>query len=148
MTYISAVAIRNGETPVPIPNTTVKTDTAESTLLETAREDRWLPHQKGKYTKRCFTYISKTCTLKTEYRKIQESKLKYKYRVKTSRTKKCNSKQKGALADESRTACERRCVRTRRKRKHTPCAQVIDHRSMTGGSVPCPSRSLAPQHFM
>ena len=39
------VAIRNGETPVPIPNTTVKTDTAESTLLETAREDRWLPHQ-------------------------------------------------------------------------------------------------------
>ena len=43
---IFGVAIRNGETPVPIPNTTVKTDTAESTLLETAREDRWLQHQK------------------------------------------------------------------------------------------------------
>ena len=38
------VAIRGGATPVPIPNTTVKTTTAESTLLETAREDRWLPH--------------------------------------------------------------------------------------------------------
>ena len=53
------VAIRNGETPVPIPNTTVKTDTAESTLLETAREDRWLPHQKGNNIERCFTYINK-----------------------------------------------------------------------------------------
>ena len=41
------MAIRNGETPVPIPNTTVKTDTAESTLLETAREDRWLQHHGG-----------------------------------------------------------------------------------------------------
>ena len=53
------MAIRNGETPVPIPNTTVKTDTAESTLLETAREDRWLPHQKGNNIERCFTYIHK-----------------------------------------------------------------------------------------
>ena len=55
---IFAVAIRNGETPVPIPNTTVKTDTAESTLLETAREDRWLQHQKGNNIERCFTYIN------------------------------------------------------------------------------------------
>ena len=39
--------MRIGDTPVPIPNTTVKTDTAESTLLETAREDRWLQHHGG-----------------------------------------------------------------------------------------------------
>ena len=32
-----------GETPVPIPNTTVKPHTAESTMLETAWEGRWLP---------------------------------------------------------------------------------------------------------
>ena len=37
------VAMRPGETPVPIPNTMVKTRAAENTLLETAREDRWLP---------------------------------------------------------------------------------------------------------
>ena len=42
------VAMRLGETPVPIPNTMVKTRAAENTLLETAREDRWLPDiQKG-----------------------------------------------------------------------------------------------------
>ena len=42
------VAMRPGETPVPIPNTMVKTRAAENTLLETAREDRWLPDiQKG-----------------------------------------------------------------------------------------------------
>ena len=35
--------MRLGETPVPIPNTMVKTRAAENTLLETAREDRWLP---------------------------------------------------------------------------------------------------------
>ena len=37
------VAMRMGETPVPIPNTTVKPHTAESTMLETAWEGRWLP---------------------------------------------------------------------------------------------------------
>ena len=30
-------------TPVPIPNTKVKTQSAEDTWLETARENRWLP---------------------------------------------------------------------------------------------------------
>ena len=39
------VAMRPGDTPVPIPNTTVKARTAEGTLLETARESRWLPEQ-------------------------------------------------------------------------------------------------------
>ena len=40
---ILPVAMRVGETPVPIPNTMVKTDAADNTWLETAREDRWLP---------------------------------------------------------------------------------------------------------
>ena len=40
---IFPVAMRVGVTPVPIPNTMVKTDAADNTWLETAREDRWLP---------------------------------------------------------------------------------------------------------
>ena len=32
-----------GDTPVPIPNTTVKTQAADGTMLETAWESRWLP---------------------------------------------------------------------------------------------------------
>ena len=40
------VSIRVGDTPVPIPNTTVKTWAAESTILVTVWEDRWLPDQK------------------------------------------------------------------------------------------------------
>ena len=49
--------MRFGETPVPIPNTTVKTEAADDTMLETAWADdtmletawesRWLPDQKG-----------------------------------------------------------------------------------------------------
>ena len=37
------VAMRLGETPVPIPNTMVKTQAADGTVLETIRESRWLP---------------------------------------------------------------------------------------------------------
>ena len=37
------VPMRLGETPVPIPNTTVKTKAAENTILETIWEDRWVP---------------------------------------------------------------------------------------------------------
>ena len=40
------VAMRLGETPVPIPNTMVKTEAAEDTMLETAWESRWLPDLK------------------------------------------------------------------------------------------------------
>ena len=40
---ILLVAMRFWETPVHIPNTMVKTDAADNTWLETAREDRWLP---------------------------------------------------------------------------------------------------------
>ena len=35
-----------GDTPVPIPNTTVKTQSADGTALETVLESRWAPDQK------------------------------------------------------------------------------------------------------
>ena len=38
--------MRPGETPVPIPNTTVKTVAADGTALETAWESRRAPDQK------------------------------------------------------------------------------------------------------
>ena len=41
-------AIRVGDTPVPIPNTTVKTHAADGTSLETVRESRWPPESKEK----------------------------------------------------------------------------------------------------
>ncbi len=37
------MVMRVWETPVPIPNTTVKTYAAEGTVLATVREKRWLP---------------------------------------------------------------------------------------------------------
>ena len=37
------VAMRLGDTPVPIPNTMVKTQAADGTILETVWESRWLP---------------------------------------------------------------------------------------------------------
>ena len=40
------VAMRLGDTPVPIPNTTVKTQEADGTALETVWESRWAPDQK------------------------------------------------------------------------------------------------------
>ena len=39
--------MRFGDTPVPIPNTTVKTKTADGTMLETVWESRWLPDLYG-----------------------------------------------------------------------------------------------------
>ena len=41
------VAMRLGVTPVPIPNTMVKTQAADGTALETMWESRWLPELKG-----------------------------------------------------------------------------------------------------
>ncbi len=35
--------MREGDTPVPIPNTTVKTFAADGTMRATAWESRWLP---------------------------------------------------------------------------------------------------------
>ena len=45
---IFLVPMRLGETPVPIPNTTVKTQSADGTALETVWESRWAPDQKKK----------------------------------------------------------------------------------------------------
>ena len=42
------VPMRLGKTPVPIPNTTVKTQSADGTALETVWESRWAPDQKKK----------------------------------------------------------------------------------------------------
>ena len=44
----SLVAMRLGATPVPIPNTMVKTQTADGTALETVWESRWPPNLKKK----------------------------------------------------------------------------------------------------
>ena len=49
------MAIRPGETPVPIPNTMVKTWEADGTALETVWESRWLPNLKE--NKRKLFYI-------------------------------------------------------------------------------------------
>ena len=52
------VVMRTGDTPVPIPNTTVKTCTADGTMLETAWESRWLPEpKKEKRDKGCASGI-------------------------------------------------------------------------------------------
>ena len=40
-------AIRMGATPVPMPNTTVKTRPADGTALETVRKSRWPPEFKN-----------------------------------------------------------------------------------------------------
>ena len=44
---IFLVLMRLGDTPVPIPNTTVKTQSADGTMLETAWESRWVPDFNG-----------------------------------------------------------------------------------------------------
>ena len=41
------VAMRAGDTPVPISNTMVKTWEADGTALETVWESRWLPDSLG-----------------------------------------------------------------------------------------------------
>ena len=46
------VAMRLGETPVPIPNTMVKTQEADGTMLETAWKSRWLPEHKKRFYQR------------------------------------------------------------------------------------------------
>ena len=41
------VLMRLWDTPVPIPNTMVKTQAADGTMLETAWESRWMPDLYG-----------------------------------------------------------------------------------------------------
>ena len=91
-TYLSnakfLVPMRLGDTPVPIPNTTVKTQSADGTALETVWESRWAPDQKRKTefnlpVMRDFEWNRKNiwdfwwlikhqsiCTLKTAYMKF------------------------------------------------------------------------------
>ena len=45
-----------GDTPVPIPNTMVKTQAADGTALETVWESRWLPDLKRKQAEKA-SYI-------------------------------------------------------------------------------------------
>ena len=52
---ITLVAMRLRDTPVPIPNTTVKTQSADGTMLETAWESRWVPDLLTKtHSRECF----------------------------------------------------------------------------------------------
>ena len=51
------MAMRLGATPVPIPNTMVKPQTADGTMLETAWESRWLPDSLKKKAERQLLYI-------------------------------------------------------------------------------------------
>ena len=53
---IFPVAMRLGDTPVPIPNTMVKTQAADGTMLETAWESRWLPESKKEKKRKRFSY--------------------------------------------------------------------------------------------
>ena len=48
--------MRLGDTPVPIPNTTVKTQTADGTALETVWESRWLPDPLKKNREKFLSY--------------------------------------------------------------------------------------------
>ena len=80
--------MRSGDTPVPIPNTTVKTWAADGTALETVWESRWMPdplktgftsdqsiEQKfsflmtDKASVESFAQAERACTLKTAYTK-------------------------------------------------------------------------------
>ena len=51
------MAMRLWETPVPIPNTTVKTQAADGTALETVWESRWPPDQKKNNRHKSDKYI-------------------------------------------------------------------------------------------
>ena len=50
------MSMRLWETPVPIPNTTVKTQTADGTALETVWESRWLPDPLKKNREKFLSY--------------------------------------------------------------------------------------------
>ena len=56
---IFPVAMRLGDTPVPIPNTMVKTSAADGTALETVWESRWLPDQKERNRRSCLIKIER-----------------------------------------------------------------------------------------
>ena len=87
--------MRLGDTPVPIPNTTVKTQEADGTALETVWESRWMPDPlKTGFTsdqriEQKFSFLmtdkasvkssaeaERTCTLKTAYTKNNPKNVK------------------------------------------------------------------------
>ena len=49
--------MRFGDTPVPIPNTTVKTNAADDTALETMWESRWVPGYKKEIRKMQISFL-------------------------------------------------------------------------------------------
>ena len=51
-----------GVTPVPIPNTMVKTQAADGTALVTVWESRWLPNFKENKGIKCFYHIDTDMT--------------------------------------------------------------------------------------
>ena len=79
------VPMRFGVTPVPIPNTTVKTEAAENTTLETMWEDRWVPDlyggvaQLGEHLPCKQGVMSSNLTISTRKRKLPERTLKTAY---------------------------------------------------------------------
>ena len=98
--------MRFGVTPVPIPNTMVKTEAADGTALETVWESRWLPDlQKNKETglgndrteNMIFCAVAvqtaeegyrkyPACTLKTAYRTIDFNQVKLIEKTSLTRT--------------------------------------------------------------
>ena len=99
--------MRSGDTPVLIPNTMVKTQTADGTMLETAWESRRLPDP----------YVGKP----TESRKTYRS-LKTEYRIKNLKSKVCkaNDRDKTSEADFERN------LKQARKEKPTISSVTLD----------------------
>ena len=60
-------AMRLGDTPVPIPNTTVKTQAADGTALETVWESRWLPDPFKKGQGKVLIIIKQAWMFRTRY---------------------------------------------------------------------------------
>ena len=79
------VPMRPWETPVPIPNTTVKTKAAENTILETIWEDRWMPDlyggvaQLGEHLPCKQGVMSSNLTISTRKQKLPQRTLKTAY---------------------------------------------------------------------
>ena len=55
-----------GDTPVPIPNTMVKTQAADGTILETIWESRWLPEHLMRTSEAQFEFSERRVTTLSE----------------------------------------------------------------------------------
>ena len=83
--------MRPWETPVPIPNTMVKTWTADGTLLETVRESRWLPVPWG------YSSVGRAPALQAGGHEFESRYLHLKLKRVSNETKKGTSKSKCTL---------------------------------------------------